>query len=90
MAAPVIIETADNRLYRVTETGSPDLAHVWNGVRVKIVKGQVVDLKSARTELVRKAYSNLVLGAFDDLEHADKREFLDRKAAVENASRQRL
>jgi hypothetical protein len=90
MASTVVIETADNRLYRVTETGSTDLAHVWNGVRVKIVKGEVVDLKSARKELVRKAYTNLVLGAFDDFEHADKREFLERKAAAENASRQRL
>jgi hypothetical protein len=49
-----IIETTDNRFYRVSETGSAELAHVWNGVRVKRSAGQWVDCKNARIELVRK------------------------------------
>lgn len=49
-----IIETTDNRFYRVTETGSADLAHVWSGTRVKRSAGQWVDCKNARQELVRK------------------------------------
>lgn len=50
-----IIETTDNRFYRVTETGSADLAHVWNGIRVKRFDGKWIDRKSATVELVRKA-----------------------------------
>ena len=49
-----IIETLDGNIYRVTETGSADLAHVWNGVRIRRVGGKWVDRKNARVELVRK------------------------------------
>lgn len=56
-----IVETSDCRIYRVTETGSSDLAHVWNGVRVKRVGGQWVDCKNARVELVRKLGATIVL-----------------------------
>ncbi|RUV84334.1 hypothetical protein EOA60_04550 [Mesorhizobium sp. M1A.F.Ca.IN.020.06.1.1] len=52
--APTIIETLDGALYRVNETGSADLTHVWNGVRVKKQGGIWVDRKNARVELVRK------------------------------------
>lgn len=34
----MIIETSDNRFYRVTETGRPGLDHCWDGVRVKKVR----------------------------------------------------
>lgn len=53
-AAPTIIQTLDGAFYRVTETGSADLAHVWNGIRVKWHFGEWVDRKNARVELVRK------------------------------------
>lgn len=49
-----IIQTTCNQFYRVTETGSADLAHVWNGVRVMRKFGEWVDRKNARVELVRK------------------------------------
>ncbi|WP_185973500.1 hypothetical protein [Mesorhizobium sp. WSM4303] len=51
---------------------------------------KVVSLKEAKEQAARKKYAALVLSKFDDFEHADKREFLQRKAEVENASRQRL
>ena len=50
----MIIQTTANQLYRVRETGNPDLAHVWFGIAVKAVKGAFVDRKNAREELVRK------------------------------------
>jgi len=50
----------------------------------------VVSLSEAKKQIERRNYAALVLGAYDDFEHADKREFLERKAAAENASRQRL
>lgn len=53
-ARPTIIQTLDGTFYRVTETGSADLAHVWNGVRVMRKFGEWVDRKNARVELVRK------------------------------------
>lgn len=59
----MIIETSDNRFYRVVETGDANLAHVWNGVEVKLVsgrKGTWTDKKNARTQLVRKAGSRVV------------------------------
>ena len=36
---PCIVETTCNRLFRVRETGSPDLAHVWYGVEMKRLRG---------------------------------------------------
>jgi hypothetical protein len=38
----------------------------------------------------RIPWASLVLKAFDDLDHAGKRELLDRKAAIEAAARERL
>jgi hypothetical protein len=49
-----IIETLAGETYRVTETGSADLAHVWHGIRVKRTKDGWAVRKNARTELVRK------------------------------------
>ena len=38
----------------------------------------------------KEKQSDLVLAAFDDMEHADKREFLNKKAEIERAGRKRL
>jgi hypothetical protein len=56
----MIIETSANQLYRVTETGDADLAHVWSGIEVKRVRGEFVPKKNARPALVRKAASRVV------------------------------
>lgn len=58
----MIIETSDNRFYRVTETGNPDLAHVWNGARVKRDRktGEWVRTGKWSVELVRKAATRVV------------------------------
>lgn len=56
----MIIETSSNQLFKVRETGSADLAHVWYGVEVKRVKGDYVAKKHARETLVRKAACNIV------------------------------
>jgi hypothetical protein len=50
----------------------------------------VVSLAEAREDAKRKRYALLVLHNFEAMEHADKRTFLERKAAAENASRQKL
>ena len=67
----MIIETSDNRFYRVVETGNPDLAHCWYGARVKKVRGEFVLATERKTaggrtvnrsfpELVRKAATRIV------------------------------
>lgn len=63
----MIVETSDNRLYSVCETGDPDLAHVWFGIEVKASKrdGYVPKAK-ARKELVRKAASRVILAPVVD------------------------
>lgn len=58
----MIIETSSNQFYRVRETGSADLAHVWHGIAVKRVKGAWVAKANAREILVRKAASRIVEG----------------------------
>lgn len=49
-----IIETLAGQFFRVRETGSDGLDHVWYGVEVKRVRGAFVDKKNAREILVRK------------------------------------
>lgn len=58
----MIIETSDNRFYRVNETGNPDLDHVWYGARVKKDKktGKWVRTGKWGIELVRKAATRVV------------------------------
>jgi len=60
----MIIETSDNRFYRVEETGRSDLEHVWFGSEVKLDKktGQWVRKGAPRRwpVLVRKAASRVV------------------------------
>lgn len=50
----------------------------------------VVDFKAARKERERRRYADLVMKTFSDMEHADKRAVLDRKAEVQIAARERL
>ena len=49
-----------------------------------------VKLAEARKRKERQEYAALVLKAWDDLEHQDKREFLERRSDVERAGRERL
>ena len=51
---------------------------------------KVISLKRAKEQAERRKYAALVLKTYDAFEHADRREFLDRKAAAENAYRQKL
>lgn len=51
---------------------------------------KVESLADAKKRLEKKAYARLVLKAFRDLEHADKRELLDRKSETQIKSRERL
>lgn len=51
---------------------------------------KVSGLAAARRERDRRRYADLVLKTYDDFEHADKREFLDRKAEVQIKARERL
>jgi len=56
----MIIETSDNRFYRVIKNINSDLSHCWDAVAVKKVRGTWVDRARARTELVRKAATRIV------------------------------
>ena len=59
----MIVETSSNQLYAVNETGDADLAHVWNGIRVRRAKirGTYEAHPKARgIELVRKAGCKVV------------------------------
>lgn len=65
-----IIETSDNRFYRVVETGKPGLDHCWYGISVKRVRGEFVmtaagmrAYKNGRPEVVRKAATRIVEAA---------------------------
>lgn len=60
-----IIETSDNRIFSVRETGDPELAHVWFGYEVKRLKGEYVRRKRAPEILVRKAGCKIVNGTYD-------------------------
>lgn len=51
---------------------------------------KVVDFKSAKKKVERERYNALVLKTFADMAHADKRAFLEKKAEVERAGRERL
>jgi len=58
-----IIETTCNRLFRVTDAGSPDLAHLYLGIEVKKVRGAYVPKARARQELFRREGCRVVAEA---------------------------
>lgn len=58
--AQTVIETTCNQLFRIRETGRPELAHVWHGVPVKRARGGFADKVNAREILVRKAGARFV------------------------------
>jgi hypothetical protein len=66
MGAKMIIETSDNRFYRVWETEQDGLDHVWFGERVRQFKcnpGVWQRANSKAPELVRKAATRIVEAA---------------------------
>lgn len=73
----MIIETSDNRFFRVTECGDASLAHCWYGIAVKRVAGQWVPKVNARQELVRKAATRPVIepGDFAEQENVAEQAF---------------
>ena len=60
----MIVETSDNRFFRVTETNDANLSHVWFGHEVKRKKTdfgvQWVIKATIRDALVRKSASRVV------------------------------
>lgn len=60
----MIIETSDNRLFRVRESGDRDLAHCWIGLEVRRTYRRRVETfapkAGAREQLVRKAATKIV------------------------------
>lgn len=54
------------------------------------MKERVINLADAKKRRDREAYNRLVMQTFDNMEHADKREVLDRKAEVQIKARERL
>jgi hypothetical protein len=57
----MIIETTDNRFYRVRDTNQEGLDHVWFGYPVKRSKGDWVAKVNALTQLVSKAHIHRVV-----------------------------
>lgn len=51
---------------------------------------KIIDLKAAKKDRERQRYNMLVMTTFKDMEHANRRAFLDKKAAVEIANREKL
>jgi hypothetical protein len=51
---------------------------------------RIEQIAARKKEPERKKYADLVMQHFNEFEHQDKRELLDRRAAVEHAARQRL
>lgn len=51
---------------------------------------KVVDFKTAKKNKERQKYNALVMQTFKDMEHADRRAFLEKKAEIEHAGRERL
>jgi hypothetical protein len=54
------------------------------------MKGQPVSLAEAKKKREREAYKRLVLKAWDDMDHEDKRKVLDLKAEVQIKAREQL
>lgn len=56
----MVIETSDNRFYRVTDCKEPEYAHLWHGFRVKKVRGKWVEAAKAQLTYIRKAATRIV------------------------------
>ena len=56
----MIIETSGNKLYSVTPYADAALAHVWQGVEVKLIKGEYVAKAKAKPMMIRKAATHIV------------------------------
>lgn len=54
------------------------------------MKERPINLAEAKKRREREAYSRLVMKAWDDMEHADKRKVLDLKAETQIKARERL
>lgn len=54
------------------------------------MKEHPISLADAKKKKEREAYSRLVLNAWDDMDHRDKRKVLDLKAEVQIKARERL
>lgn len=54
------------------------------------MKEKLISLAEAKKKREREAYNRLVLQKFDEFEHADKREFLDKKSEIQIKARERL
>lgn len=54
------------------------------------MKKNIVRLADAKKRKERDIYKSLVLAAWDDIEHKDKRQALDLKGAVQIKARERL
>lgn len=48
---------------------------------------KVVDLQAARKAAEQKKYKDMVLGAFDDIKHTEKRAQKDQAAAIRRKAR---
>ena len=56
----MIIETSDNRLYRVIEPKDPEIAHLYHGFRVVKKGGKFVEAPKAQLTYIRKAATRIV------------------------------
>jgi hypothetical protein len=65
-----------------------DCARKW--VEAGCPGAAIKDFDAAKKERAHKEYAALVMSKFREAEHADKCTFLERKASVEHAARQRL
>lgn len=53
-------------------------------------EAKVRKIEDARKRRERDEYRRLVMRGFDDLEHQERRTFLERKAEIERKGRERL
>jgi hypothetical protein len=51
---------------------------------------KVISLKQEKARIEKERYARLVMTAYDCLEHAEKREYLDRRTEIEAKAKERL
>lgn len=66
-----------------------DCAHKWTEAGCPGCDAPT-DLQSVKKDRARAVYKDLVMQTFNDFEHQDRRDFLERKSSVERAARNRL